>query len=472
MIKFRNCAITLMALIGAVSVPVQAKDSVPYAEVVFDEVWETVNDSFYDPNFGGLDWPAFGVQYREAVLQAQSRAEMNDLLNEMLNALKHSHLRVMDGAGGLAGLEVEGGVARVPIQLAMIENSFFVQSSEFPEVHVGDQILEVDGRSIETVLEALEEAGFGETAQLFYASYVVEASLSGDLGTSVELVVLREGEEMCHTLKREMRTDTEWVSLPGLPSAQEISVEFKELDDDIAYLQFSMFAPAIMPEIRSMIQNLPSDCVGLIIDLRNNPGGTGLMAAGLLGLLVEDHKPAGRMLLRSGELAFTGYAQSHAFLGKVAVLIDARSASTSEFFAAAVQDNQRGQIIGSTSAGMALASLFKPLRNGSSLQYVVANFERANGALIEGVGVEPDIYAPWTLDDLLSGNDPAMTAAVDYILDRMPEDIISAEILAVENSETESSEIESPEGEGVLEEVDESGLSLEGLIEETSALEE
>ena len=71
-----------------------------------------------------------------------------------------------------------------------------------------------------------------------------------------------------------------------------------------------------MPQIRSFIQNLPRDCPGLIIDLRDNPGGTGLMAPGLLGMLVEENKPCGRLILRSGELNFNAYAQSHAYLGE------------------------------------------------------------------------------------------------------------------------------------------------------------
>ena len=400
---------------------VQGQQPVPMAEPVFDTVWSTINESFYDEDFGGLDWAAFRDHYKPEALAATTRGELNNVMNTMLNALKHSHLRVLDSEGGIAGVDVEAGIAVPDLQMAVIEGDFFVRSTDSHELEVGDKILEVDGIKTETLAKNLSEAGFSANTQVFYCGYILEAALSGNPSSRVKVVVERDGDEHIAHLSRKLRTDVEWVPLPGLPAAQPVITDLRFLPDGIALVRFSLFAPGIMPQIRSFIQNLPRDCPGLIIDLRDNPGGTGLMAPGLLGMLVEENKPCGRLILRSGELNFNAYAQSHAYLGKVAVLVNARSASTSEFFASAVQDNARGLVIGEQTAGMALASLFKPLPNGSSLQYVIANYERANYTLIEGVGVTPDILTPWEPETLAEGKDPAMEAAIAYIKDAMPE---------------------------------------------------
>jgi carboxyl-terminal processing protease len=60
---------------------------------LFDQVWETINDNFFDPNFNGVDWKAMSSKYKPKVLQAQSREERAALINQMLSELKTSHTR-------------------------------------------------------------------------------------------------------------------------------------------------------------------------------------------------------------------------------------------------------------------------------------------------------------------------------------------------------------------------------------------
>ena len=86
---------------------------------------------------------------------------------------------------------------------------------------------------------------------------------------------------------------------------------------------------------------------GLIIDIRGNPGGIGLMATGLAGMLVENEYEMGRMRLRQGHLNFNVYPQSGAFLGPVAILVDGNSISTSEIFAADIARDGASPAIGS-----------------------------------------------------------------------------------------------------------------------------
>ncbi len=82
---------------------------------------------------------------------------------------------------------------------------------------------------------------------------------------------------------------------------------------------------------------------GLIIDIRGNPGGIGLMATGLAGMLVDDEYLMGTMRLRQGHLNYNVYPQKGAFLGPLAILVDNNSISTSEIFAADMKETGRGR---------------------------------------------------------------------------------------------------------------------------------
>ena len=103
------------------------------------------------------------------------------------------------------------------------------------------------------------------------------------------------------------------------------------------------------------------------------------------------------------------------------LLIDGLSASTSEIFAAGLQDLGEATVVGSQSAGMALASMIEVLPNGDRLQFVIWNLTRTNGERVEGVGVTPDIVVSTTPKDFQDGKDPVLQAALDFLLSNDPE---------------------------------------------------
>ena len=116
-------------------------------------------------------------------------------------------------------------------------------------------------------------------------------------------------------------------------------LESRSLGSNIHYLRFDLWFPSLMEEMRSVIRSMDRGSHGLIIDIRGNPGGIGLMATGLAGMLVENEYEMGRMRLRQGHLNYNVYPQSGAFLGPLAILVDGTSISTSEIFAADMQEN-------------------------------------------------------------------------------------------------------------------------------------
>ena len=107
-----------------------------------------------------------------------------------------------------------------------------------------------------------------------------------------------------------------------------------------------------------------------------------------------------------------------AFAGPVAILTDEMTASTSEIFAGGLQALRRARVFGATSSGQALPSLMPRLPNGDVLLHAIADMIGPGGVRWEGPGVVPDTPAPVTREALLAGRDPALDAAVAWIVEQ------------------------------------------------------
>src|SRR5262249_33546338 len=103
------------------------------------------------------------------------------------------------------------------------------------------------------------------------------------------------------------------------------------------------------------------------------------------------------------------------FLGPLAVLVDGCSASTSEIFAGGLQGLKRARVFGTRTAGAALPSLIELLPNGDRFQFAIANYVSVDGKVLEGAGVQPDQEVKPDRKALLSGCDPVVEAARQWI---------------------------------------------------------
>ena len=159
-----------------------------------------------------------------------------------------------------------------------------------------------------------------------------------------------------------------------------------------------------------------SKCDGFIIDLRGNPGGLGAMSMGMAGwFLSKPNQRLGVMKMKDTELKFVVNPRPETFDGPVVVLSDALTGSTSEIFAGGMKDLGRAHIVGTTSAGAALPSMFERLPNGDGFQYAIANYISEGGKPLEGIGVIPDEEVRLTREALLAGHDPVVDAALAWI---------------------------------------------------------
>jgi carboxyl-terminal processing protease len=248
---------------------------------------------------------------------------------------------------------------------------------------------------------------------------VVSGRLSGPIDSTVTVRYLDERDQPRTATLRRRKPDGEPVKFGELPTLYA-EIETKRLAQGIGYVRFNVFMVPLLAKIREAVKSL-QDAPGIILDLRNNPGGVGIMATGVAGLFYQEKSLLGTMKMRQGETRFVIYpVQEHSpYSGPLMVLTDEGTGSTSEILAGGVQEDGRATIVGGPSAGAVLPSVFEKLPIGARLQYAFADFKTAKGVLLEGRGVLPDVPVELTRRALLDGHDPVLDKAVALILEKM-----------------------------------------------------
>jgi carboxyl-terminal processing protease len=277
-------------------------------------------------------------------------------------------------------------------------------------------ILKINEKELEPIIKRISELYENRTLKNLMVTLGLKSNLKGDLGDSHDITFVNEkNEKVTHQIEL-IKPNGKMFKLGKVPFGYVWS-KSREIEGDIGYIAFNNFfdIPRIMPFVNDSMKKFMSK-KGIIFDLRGNTGGVGMMAPGIAGWLVrEKGKSLGTMITRSGSLKFAINPRPEAFTGKVAILVDGLSASTTEIFAAGLKDLNRARIFGVTTAGAALPSWFKTLPNEDVFQYAIANYKSAGGGVLEAIGVIPDQETPLTREALLKGEDPALDAAVKWI---------------------------------------------------------
>jgi carboxyl-terminal processing protease len=157
----------------------------------------------------------------------------------------------------------------------------------------------------------------------------------------------------------------------------------------------------------------------LIIDLRGNGGGSLAALSALVGNVFDHDVLVATERPRAKERSEIAKPARNAFLGKLFVLVDSRSASAAEMFARVVQIERRGAVVGDRTAGAVMAAQFFPHTVGEgavafyAMEVTVADVRMSDGASLEKVGVQPDIFAVPTPTDLAAKRDPVLAHAVE-----------------------------------------------------------
>lgn len=388
----------------------------------FDTVWQSVNDTFWDPEFGGTDWDAIRETYTPLVAAATTRSEARQLMKQALEQLGESHFYIIpaelyeDMSSGPRGQGDCGLRVRVIDGHTVVVKVIPDSPGEEAGIRCGWELLRAGDSELRPFVEKLEAEYATSRTLPSKLAIAVRGKMRGEIGDELSLR-FRDGEgkerELSLTLAEPQGHKTVFSNLP--PSWVNIRAE--RLAGDIGSISLNIFMDPTftMGEFNKAMTSL-RDCHGVILDLRGNGGGIAGMAPGLAGWFVPEKKQSlGEMITRDSHLNLLVRPRVNAYRGPLAILVDCFSASTSEFLAAGLQDLGRARIFGSRSAGAALVANMIRLPNGDGFEYAFADYESTGGARIEGNGITPDVEIPYSRASLLEGDDMAMAAAIAWI---------------------------------------------------------
>lgn len=201
-----------------------------------------------------------------------------------------------------------------------------------------------------------------------------------------------KGTKVTVTIEREdSKTPLQFTLIRDTIKIQ--SVRSRVLDERIGYVRISQFQEATAEDLGSKLRELKEKNIqGLILDLRNNPGGLLSAAVGVSEKFLESDKLVVSIKGRDGRKdEYRSHMQSDHFEYPMIVLVNQGSASASEIVAAAMQDWGKAVIIGKTTFGKGSVQTILPLSDGSGIRLTTAKYYTPRGKSIHKVGVKPDI---------------------------------------------------------------------------------
>jgi carboxyl-terminal processing protease len=294
-----------------------------------------------------------------------------------------------DLGGSFDGIGAELGIKdNILTVIAPLDSSPAQKSG----LRAGDKILKI-GDKVSTDLTIDEAVGL----------------IRGKKGTEVTLTVLHVGDQA--TLDVKITRDTIEI--------KSVKTEFR--DDGIAHVKITKFGENTSREFNETVSQIISrGSKGIILDLRNDPGGLLDKAVEIASKMI----PSGKVVVMEEDSA--GKKESLSTQGgdklssiPTVVLINEGSASASEILAGALRDDQNITLVGMKSFGKGSVQELMSLPGGSSVKITIAKWLTPNGDYIMEKGINPDVEVPMTADDFNNNRDPQLDKAVEVLKGKM-----------------------------------------------------
>ncbi|HEX5885578.1 MAG TPA: S41 family peptidase [Pyrinomonadaceae bacterium] len=369
---------------------------------VFDDVWETIQERYYDPKFHGIDWQAKRDVFRPVAARASSVHEFYEVLRQMIGSLKDAHTRVYSPdekfnwwnprfvTVGLAIREVEGAPTVIQVEPG--------SAAAKTDIRPGDVITKIDD---------LPVAGFLTQQSEGARSRMIANIFEGQAGTSVKVGwTTRNGKQKSAVLLRY------W-------SQRRLGFS-NQRKGKIAVLRIDAFTQTVALDFSKSLPDVLDGAEGIILDLRANGGGDAEAMADIASLFLDEGINLGKFADRSGaSFELQTYLKRlwrtprlSSIKLPLVVLTSETTSSAAEILAAALQAKGRARVIGTGTCGCVLAIRNRhALPDGGILDVSEFDYRTAGGVRLHGAGIKPDDVVPPRRADIYLRRDAAFELA-------------------------------------------------------------
>lgn len=383
----------VLLLAGCATVPTEFHEPPPLSQPerlahnadVYDRACRLIDRHYFDAKFRGVDWEALKKRYRPEAIAATDEDGLYRVLNRLCAELKESHL------GALTPRRAH-------------ENRTEHRAA------VGLRWQVAQGKRVVT---EVVPGGPAERAGVQPGWLIV--SRNGEPLKDDDTFVTRLGEPVTFGFLDELDEPRTATLTPELLNFERR--EATELPGGAMYLRFDRFHLDALRWLSGQLKEHP-DARGVVLDLRQNSGGTTFILRMAVAEFFAEDVSAGTFVRRSGsESAAQGFPwRSARYRGPLVVLTSNASGSAAEIFAHTVQYHGRGKIVGRRSAGAVILSRMYNLPGGGRLQIPVQDYVGLDGKRLEGRGVSPDIEVPApSVADLRARRDPDLAKALEVL---------------------------------------------------------
>ena len=356
---------------------------------VFDRAWELVAKHYWDRSRTGETWADARDHFRPLALRARDRPAFYTILGEMLASLGDSHVYAIDPLQIAIGKARDAGQASEGFGFTMMpddDGRWLVtrvapgSSAAKAGVQIGWEVKAVNGRPVDIDYQPTEN----ENANFDFV----------DENANDHPLRLTAAMQDAQPVRRAVRLagDVLLVALDGFDAG------------DDKWLA------------RTLEDGPPPSAV--ILDLRDNGGGDADVIAKVAGLFFAEDRPLVQRIERKQSVQKLHGTGRRAYLGPLAVLVNADSASGAEALAALMDESGRGITIGERTAGALTGASEYKLPDGGQLSVAEFDIRTPGGKRLEGVGLEPRIPIKPSLADRRAGRDPVLDRALIAVRSR------------------------------------------------------